>query len=66
VPKIRVFDPHTPIVIYSTGIQTSEHNQAMMAGAQEYVSKPGDIIQLMERICHLVERGESSARLAGV
>lgn len=64
--KLRVFDPNTPIVIYSTGIRTSEHNQAMMAGAQEYVSKPGDIIQLTERICRLVEREESSARLASV
>jgi two-component system OmpR family response regulator len=64
--RLRVLDPNTPIVIYSTGIQTSERNHAMMAGAQEYVSKPGDIIQLTDRISRLVERKESSARLAGV
>ena len=64
--QLRVFDPNTPIVIYSTGIRTSEHHQALRAGAQEYVSKPGDIIQLMEMICRLVEREESSAKLAGV
>ena len=64
--QLRVFDPNTPIVIYSTGIQNAEHNQAMMAGAQEYVSKPGDIIQLTDRICRLVEREESRSRLASV
>ena len=65
--QLRVIDPLTPIVIYSTGTQAAERSQAMVAGAQEYVSKPGDIIQLVERINRLLEPDvKSRARLASV
>jgi OmpR-family two-component system manganese-sensing response regulator len=64
--QLRDFDPLTPIVIYSTATQAAERNQAMTEGAQEYVSKPGDIVELVERIRHLAEREETNARLAGV
>lgn len=64
--QLRAFDPLTPIVIYSTAIQTAERNQAMIEGAQEYVSKPGDISELVERIKSLAERKERDARLVGV
>ena len=62
---LRQLDPLTPIVIFSTSTQAAEQRQAMIAGAQEYVRKPGDIIQLTERISYLVERSENSASMAG-
>jgi pilus assembly protein CpaE len=62
--QIRVLDPFTPIVIYSTGTQAAERRQAMVAGAQEYVSKPGDIIQLVESINCLLECEQSSMSMA--
>jgi DNA-binding response OmpR family regulator len=63
--QLRLLDPRTPIVIFSTSTQAAEQRQAMIAGAQEYISKPGDIIQLTERISRLVEPEESSASMAG-
>jgi two-component system KDP operon response regulator KdpE len=62
--QLRAFDPLTPIVIYSTATQAAERNQALIEGAQEYMSKPGDIVQLVERIRHLAEREETGAQLA--
>ena len=62
--QLRDFDPLTPIVIYSTATQAAERNQALIEGAQEYMSKPGDIVQLVERIRHLAEGEETGARLA--
>jgi CheY-like chemotaxis protein len=65
--QLRVFDSLTPIVIYSTATQAVERKQALREGAQEYVSKPGDIVQLVEMIRHLVEpEQQSSARVVGV
>jgi DNA-binding response OmpR family regulator len=64
--QLRAFDLSTPIIIYSTATQAAERTQAMMAGAQDYVGKPGDIIELVKRITHLVEREDSSASMAGV
>jgi DNA-binding response OmpR family regulator len=64
--KLRLKDRHTPIIIFSTSTQAAERNQALSAGAQEYVSKPGDVAKLLERISRLVEReAESGASLAG-
>jgi two-component system, OmpR family, response regulator len=64
--RIRSFDHRTPIVIYSTGTRASERQQAMRAGAQEYVSKPGDIGQLTKKISRLVENKESVETRASV
>ncbi|MGB7921874.1 MAG: response regulator [Pyrinomonadaceae bacterium] len=65
--QLRLLDSMTPIVIYSTATHTAEREQAIIEGAQEYVSKPGDIVQLVELICHLVEREhQSHAPLVGV
>lgn len=61
--QLRAFDPATPIVIYSTATQAAERNRAMTEGAQEYMSKPGDIVSLVQRISLLVESEESGARL---
>jgi DNA-binding response OmpR family regulator len=63
--QLRAFDPATPIVIYSTAIQVAERHQALIEGAQEYMSKPGDIARLAQMISRLVEPEESGARLVG-
>jgi DNA-binding response OmpR family regulator len=62
--QLRSFDPLTPIVIYSTATQAAERNQAMTEGAQEYMSKPGDIVQLVERIKHLAGHEQSALGMA--
>ena len=64
--ELRLFDPLTPIIIFSTSTQAAERHQAMVEGAQEYVSKPGDILKLTERISTLVAHEESGARMAGM
>jgi DNA-binding response OmpR family regulator len=67
--QLRAFDPSTPIVVYSTATQAAERNQALIEGAQEYMSKPGDIVQLVERIKHLAGHEQSAlgvARAQGV
>ena len=64
--ELRLFDPLTPIIIFSTSTQAAERHQAMIEGAQEYVRKPGDILKLTERISTLVARDESGARMAGM
>lgn len=38
--KIREFDPHTPIIIYSGAVFESEQQEALHAGANSFVSKP--------------------------
>lgn len=63
--QLRAFDHLTPIVVYSTATQAIERNQAMTAGAQEYMSKPGDIIQLVERIKRLAGYEQSDLSMAG-
>lgn len=39
--KIREFDPHTPIVFYSGAAFGSDKDEALYAGAQAFVAKPG-------------------------
>jgi DNA-binding response OmpR family regulator len=63
--QLRTFDASTPILIYSTATQASERARALAVGAQEYMSKPGDIIELTEKIRHLVEAKESGASVSG-
>jgi two-component system OmpR family response regulator len=64
--QLRSFDSLTPIVIFSTSTQAAERHQALHEGAQEHISKPGEILKLIERISALVERQENGARMAGV
>jgi DNA-binding response OmpR family regulator len=59
--QLRGFDSLTPIVIYSTATHTAERTQAIIEGAQEYVTKPGDIVQLVETIRRLAEREQQSS-----
>jgi CheY-like chemotaxis protein len=47
--RIRAFDPDTPIIFYSAAVRESDHQEAMKAGAQAYINRPGNLEEL-ERI----------------
>lgn len=51
--KIREFDPHTPIIIYSGTALESTREEALLAGANAFVSKPL-VAELMETIKRLL------------
>ena len=40
--RIRAFDPHTPVVFLSSAVYESEIQEALAAGAQIYIAKPGN------------------------
>jgi two-component system, OmpR family, alkaline phosphatase synthesis response regulator PhoP len=48
--KIRESDPSTPILFYSGAGLESERAEALAAGAQAYLVKPGDVAVLLETV----------------
>src|SRR5205823_2884129 len=54
--RIRVFDGSTPIVFYSGAAFQSDYNQAMDAGAQEYLVKPSGFEEIVGTISLLLDR----------
>ena len=48
--EIRRSDPSTPIVFYSGAGLDSEREEALEAGAQAYLVKPGDAAALVETV----------------
>src|SRR5262245_20729298 len=46
--QLRTFDPHTPILFYSAVASEATRQQALAAGAQDYLIKPvgGDRLEL--------------------
>jgi DNA-binding response OmpR family regulator len=55
--KIRDFDSRTPILFYSAVAGKDAREEAINAGAQEYLLKPEDIATLETRIAQLINRG---------
>jgi DNA-binding response OmpR family regulator len=51
--KIREFDPHTPIIVYSGAAFESDKEEALHAGANAFVAKP-QIEELLETIKRLL------------
>lgn len=51
--KIREFDRHTPIIFYSGAAFESDIQEALYAGAQEFVAKPY-VDQLIETVHRLL------------
>ena len=49
--RIREFDPHTPIIIYSGTALDSDREGAMQAGASAFVAKP-QIEELVAAVRH--------------
>src|SRR5262245_5125113 len=56
--KIRQFDPNTPIMFYSAAAYSGDREQAIAAGAQEYVVKPADPQFLKQRAESLMTRAD--------
>lgn len=52
--KIRESDPSTPVVFYSGAALDSEREEALAAGAQAYLVKPGDLGLLLETVKNLL------------
>ena len=52
--RIRGFDAQAPIVFYSGAALESERQEALAAGAQAYLVKPGDIARLVETVERLL------------
>jgi CheY-like chemotaxis protein len=52
--SIRRSDPSTPIVFYSGAGLDSEREEALAAGAQAYLLKPGDAAALLETVRRLL------------
>lgn len=53
--RIRAFDPHTPIIFYSADAKKSDYEEAMSAGAQSYITKPGNLDELENTIPSLLK-----------
>jgi DNA-binding response OmpR family regulator len=51
--KIREFDPHTPIIVYSGAAFESDKEEALHAGANAFVAKP-EIEELLETVKRLL------------
>ena len=52
--EIRRSDPSTPIVFYSGAGLDDEREEALAAGAQAYLVKPGDVYLLVETVRRLL------------
>jgi CheY-like chemotaxis protein len=52
--RIRDSDPSIPIVFYSGAALESEREEALAAGAQAYLVKPGDVSLLVETVRRLL------------
>ena len=56
--QIRQIDPHTPILFFSSYARESDRQQALCAGAQGYLVKPGNIFELADTIKRLIDQAE--------
>ena len=53
--KIREFDPLTPILFYSAAAYEVDKEQALMSGAQGYLTKPSLPSELCDLVAQLIE-----------
>lgn len=60
--RVRVLDPHTPILFYSGAAYDDDKKRAIEAGANDYVIKP-DIYRLLGSVTELCFSGQERGRL---
>ncbi len=53
--KIRQFDKTTPILFYSAAAYASDHELALLCGAQAYLIKPSQPSELCQLVSQLIE-----------
>lgn len=54
--KIREFDSHTPIVFYTAAAFEGDRDVALKAGAQAYLIKPTDSLDLADSLSRLIHQ----------
>jgi len=59
---IREFDPHTPILLYSAAAYARDKEEAIRAGAQDYLAKPIHPDELKQAVVRLISvTGETAS-----
>jgi DNA-binding response OmpR family regulator len=51
---IREFDPHTPVLFYSAAAYARDIEEALRAGAQDYIAKPVSPDKLRQAVARLI------------
>jgi DNA-binding response OmpR family regulator len=59
--KLRARDPQTPILFFSSACFEKDIREGMEAGAQAYLTKPGDILQVVQTIKALLKPYSTNA-----
>ena len=58
---IREFDPHTPILFYSAAAYKRDIEEAIRAGAQDYLAKPIHPDELKQAVVRLISVTDETA-----
>jgi CheY-like chemotaxis protein len=57
---LREFDAHTPIIFYSARAMEQEREEAINAGAQDYLIKPNDLFNVAEHVSRWIEASQKN------
>jgi CheY-like chemotaxis protein len=57
--EIRIHNPHTPIVFFSSEARAAEIENALAAGGSAYLIKPNDLDKLTETVVKYIQEAQS-------